>query len=87
MVMNTSCKFEKPTYNTLASREVTRKSLHTAAATVAVAGAADGYNYYILIQDNFVIALGIEIQNLKSMNNVDINQNNHSFVSVSCNYD
>ena len=32
MVMNISCKFEKYTYNTLASRGVTRKSLHTAAA-------------------------------------------------------
>ena len=32
MVMNISCKFEKSTYNTLASRGVTRKSLHTAAA-------------------------------------------------------
>ena len=32
MVMNISFKFEKSTYNTLASRGVTRKSLHTAAA-------------------------------------------------------
>ena len=32
MVMNISCKFEKSTYNTLVSREVTRKSLRTAAA-------------------------------------------------------
>ena len=32
MAMNISCKFEKSTYNTLASRGVTRKSLHTAAA-------------------------------------------------------
>ena len=32
MVMNISCKLEKPTYNTLGSRGVTRKSLHTAAA-------------------------------------------------------
>ena len=32
LVMNISCKFEKSTYNTLASRGVTRKSLHTAAA-------------------------------------------------------
>ena len=31
MVMNISCKYEKSTYNTLASRGVTRKSLHTAA--------------------------------------------------------
>ena len=37
MVMNISCNFEKSTYNTLASRGVTRKSLHTAAAAVAVA--------------------------------------------------
>ena len=35
MAMNISCKFEKSTYNTLASRGVTRKSLHTAAAAVA----------------------------------------------------
>ena len=33
MVMNLSCKFEKSTYNTLASREVKRKPLHTAAVT------------------------------------------------------
>ena len=32
MVMNISCKFEKSTYNTLASRGVMRKSLHTAVA-------------------------------------------------------
>ena len=32
MVMNISCKFEKSTYNTLASRGVTRKSLHAVAA-------------------------------------------------------
>ena len=32
MVMNISCKFEKSTYYTLASRRVTRKSLHTAVA-------------------------------------------------------
>ena len=32
MVMNITCKFEKSTYNTLASRGVMRKSLHTAAA-------------------------------------------------------
>ena len=32
MVMNISCKFDKSTYNTLASRGLTRKSLHTAAA-------------------------------------------------------
>ena len=32
MVMNISCKFEKFTYNTLASRGLTRISLHTAAA-------------------------------------------------------
>ena len=32
MVMNTSSKFEKSTYNTLASRGVARKSLNTAAA-------------------------------------------------------
>ena len=31
MVMNISCKFEKSTYNTLSSRGVARKSLHTAA--------------------------------------------------------
>ena len=31
MVMNISNKFEKSTYNTLASRGVTRKSLHTLA--------------------------------------------------------
>ena len=31
MDMNISCKFEKSTYNTLSSRGVTRKSLHTAA--------------------------------------------------------
>ena len=31
MVMNISCKFEKSTYNTLASRGVMRKSLYTAA--------------------------------------------------------
>ena len=35
MVMNISCKFEKSTYNTLASRGVTRKSLNTAAAAAA----------------------------------------------------
>ena len=32
MVMTISCKFEKSTYNTLASRGATRKSLHTVAA-------------------------------------------------------
>ena len=32
MVMNISCKFEKSTYNILASRGVMRKSLHAAAA-------------------------------------------------------
>ena len=32
MDMNIICKFEKSTYNTLASRGVTRKSLHTAVA-------------------------------------------------------
>ena len=37
MDMNISCKFEKSTYNTLASRGVTRKSLHTAAAAAAAA--------------------------------------------------
>ena len=31
MIMNISCKYEKSTYNTLTSREVTRKSLHTEA--------------------------------------------------------
>ena len=35
MVMNISCKFEKSTYDTLASREVTREYLYTA---------VDGYN-------------------------------------------
>ena len=35
MVMKISCKFEKSTYNTLASRGLTRKSLHTAVAAVA----------------------------------------------------
>ena len=32
MDMNIFCKFEKSTYNTLAFRRVTRKSLHTAVA-------------------------------------------------------
>ena len=31
MVMNIPCKFKKSSYNTLTSRGVTRKSLHTAA--------------------------------------------------------
>ena len=33
MVMNISCTLEKFTYNTLASREVPRTSLHTVAAS------------------------------------------------------
>ena len=32
MDMNICCKFEKSSYNTLASRGVTKKSLHTAVA-------------------------------------------------------
>ena len=35
MVMNISYKFQKSTYNTLASRGVLRKSLHTEVAAVA----------------------------------------------------
>ena len=50
MVMNISCKFEKSTYNTLASKGVKRKSLHTAAAYSCVIHSihwmlSGGYNY------------------------------------------
>ena len=43
MVLNMSCKFEKSTYSTLASRGVMRKSVHTA----AVAAAAEAYSFVI----------------------------------------
>ena len=47
MDMNISCTFEKSTYNTLASRGVTRKSLHTAAAAAysGVIHSIHGYKY------------------------------------------
>ena len=56
MVMNISCKFEKSTYNTLASRGVMIKSLHTAAAAAAYSCVihsihqllSGGYNYNLL---------------------------------------
>ena len=49
MVMNISCKFEKSTYNTLASGGVMRKSLHTVAAYSCVINSihqmlSGGYN-------------------------------------------
>ena len=49
MVMNISCKFETSAYNTLASRGVTRISLHTTAVCSCVIHsihriASGGYN-------------------------------------------
>ena len=55
MVMNISCKFEKSTYNTLASGGVTKKSLHTVAAAYSCVihsihrMLSGGYNYILLM--------------------------------------
>ena len=62
MVMNISCKSEKSTYNTLASRGVMRKSLHT----VMLSG---GYNkwdwiYFSVCQPQLTLKLGSKVKKI-----------------------
>ena len=63
MDMNISCKFEKSTYNTLASRGVTIKSVHTAAAVYSCVIHSiqqmlfGGYNYIALSLYGVIIEL------------------------------
>ena len=53
MVMDISCKFEKSTYNTLASRGVTRKSLHTAVAVVAAAYSCVSHSIHWMLSSGY----------------------------------